>query len=246
MDVPEDGGLRPDYVLKLNSYDLGVDIELADAVQRIRFEHPETQGARGHQRQGQGVLLGREHLHARHVGPRLQGQLLQVHQRDPPVPGGHEPGHGRAFDRRPQRHRLGRRLRVGHGLRSHRPLGRRQLGGQPARGAAARRPAGHRRAHAPGRQAQGAPRSGGRLLHRRRGRARQARRRVGPHRRDGAAQPLRGRHQGGRDKARREARQGSQRPRREAAAARAEARGQHHSLQVRHTRHRPGQARRRR
>src|SRR5512145_2388631 len=43
MDVAEAGGLRPDYRLKLNSYDLGVDIELADAVQRIRFEHPEVQ-----------------------------------------------------------------------------------------------------------------------------------------------------------------------------------------------------------
>jgi benzoyl-CoA-dihydrodiol lyase len=42
MDVAEEGGLRPDYRLKLNSYDLGVDIELADAVQRIRFEHPEV------------------------------------------------------------------------------------------------------------------------------------------------------------------------------------------------------------
>ncbi len=42
MDVPENGGLRPDYVLKLNSYDLSVDIELADAIQRVRFEHPET------------------------------------------------------------------------------------------------------------------------------------------------------------------------------------------------------------
>src|SRR3954467_10813008 len=41
MDVQEDGGLRSDYRLKLNSYDLGVDIELADAIQRIRFEHPE-------------------------------------------------------------------------------------------------------------------------------------------------------------------------------------------------------------
>jgi len=40
MDVAEDGGLRPGYRLKLNSYDLGVDIELADALQRIRFEHP--------------------------------------------------------------------------------------------------------------------------------------------------------------------------------------------------------------
>ena len=41
MDVQEDGGLSTDYRLKLNSYDLGVDIELADAIQRIRFEHPE-------------------------------------------------------------------------------------------------------------------------------------------------------------------------------------------------------------
>ncbi len=42
MAVDPDGGLRPGYELKLNSYDLGVDIELADALQRIRFEHPET------------------------------------------------------------------------------------------------------------------------------------------------------------------------------------------------------------
>ncbi|MGE8670336.1 MAG: 2,3-epoxybenzoyl-CoA dihydrolase [Achromobacter mucicolens] len=42
MDVAEDGGLRPGYKLKLNSYDLGVDIELHDALQRIRFEHPEV------------------------------------------------------------------------------------------------------------------------------------------------------------------------------------------------------------
>jgi benzoyl-CoA-dihydrodiol lyase len=41
MDVREDGGLKPGYELKLNSYDLGVDIELYDAVQRLRFEHPE-------------------------------------------------------------------------------------------------------------------------------------------------------------------------------------------------------------
>src|SRR5262249_39431195 len=40
MDVQEDAGLRDDYKLKLNSYDLGVDIELADAIQRLRFEHP--------------------------------------------------------------------------------------------------------------------------------------------------------------------------------------------------------------
>ncbi|HEY7324129.1 MAG TPA: 2,3-epoxybenzoyl-CoA dihydrolase [Streptosporangiaceae bacterium] len=42
MDVDEVGGLSPGYELKLNSYDLGVDIELYDAVQRLRFEHPEV------------------------------------------------------------------------------------------------------------------------------------------------------------------------------------------------------------
>jgi len=42
MAIDEDGGLREGYKLKLNSYDLGVDIELNDAVQRIRFEHPEV------------------------------------------------------------------------------------------------------------------------------------------------------------------------------------------------------------
>jgi len=42
MDVREDAPLRPGYELKMNSYDLGVDIELYDAVQRLRFEHPEV------------------------------------------------------------------------------------------------------------------------------------------------------------------------------------------------------------
>jgi benzoyl-CoA-dihydrodiol lyase len=42
LDVDEDAGIREGYKLKLNSYDLGVDIELADALQRIRFEHPEV------------------------------------------------------------------------------------------------------------------------------------------------------------------------------------------------------------
>ena len=42
LDVAEEGGLYPGYLLKLNSYDLGVDIELHDALNRIRFEHPEV------------------------------------------------------------------------------------------------------------------------------------------------------------------------------------------------------------
>ena len=42
LDVAEDAGIRPGYKLKLNSYDLGVDVELADALNRIRFEYPEV------------------------------------------------------------------------------------------------------------------------------------------------------------------------------------------------------------
>ena len=42
MDVSEDGAVFPGYELKLNSYDIGVDIELYDAIQRLRFEHPEV------------------------------------------------------------------------------------------------------------------------------------------------------------------------------------------------------------
>src|ERR1700754_1304673 len=42
MDVDQNAGLMGDYELKLNSYDLGVDIELNDAIQRLRFEHPEV------------------------------------------------------------------------------------------------------------------------------------------------------------------------------------------------------------
>ena len=82
-DFDEDGGLRPGYKLKLNSYDLGVDIELNDAVNRIRFEHPRSAHGGHHQRARPGVLLGGQHLHARRLQPRLEGQLLQVHQRDP-------------------------------------------------------------------------------------------------------------------------------------------------------------------
>jgi len=43
LDIDEDGGIKPGYKLKLNSYDLGVDIELHDALNRIRFEHPGVQ-----------------------------------------------------------------------------------------------------------------------------------------------------------------------------------------------------------
>ena len=82
MDVDENAGLFEGYQLKLNSYDLGVDIELADAVQRLRFEHPEVKVVVLTVRQGPRLLRRRQHPHAGRLLARPQGQLLQVHQRD--------------------------------------------------------------------------------------------------------------------------------------------------------------------
>ena len=88
MDVDPAGGLFEGTELKLNSYDLGVDIELADAVQRLRFEHPEVRVRRAHVGQGERVLRRRQYKDARQGLARAQGQFLQVHQRDAPRDGG--------------------------------------------------------------------------------------------------------------------------------------------------------------
>jgi benzoyl-CoA-dihydrodiol lyase len=93
MDVQEDAGCRPnDYKLKLNSYDLGVDIELADALQRLRFEHPEvhTSSSRASSRASSAPAPTSSCWAAR---ARLQGELLQVHQRDAPRHRGHASAH---------------------------------------------------------------------------------------------------------------------------------------------------------
>ncbi len=65
MDVDPAGGLFPGYELKLNSYDLGVDIELADAVQRLRFEHPEVRTVVLRSGKDERVLRRRQYPHAR-------------------------------------------------------------------------------------------------------------------------------------------------------------------------------------
>ncbi|MBM3556249.1 MAG: benzoyl-CoA-dihydrodiol lyase [Alphaproteobacteria bacterium] len=72
LDVNEQGGLFPGYELKLNSYDLGVDIELADATQRLRFEHPEV-GA---------VILtsAKERVFCAGANIRMLGQSTHVHK----------------------------------------------------------------------------------------------------------------------------------------------------------------------
>ena len=71
MDVAEDGGLFEGYQLKLNSYDLGVDIELADALTRLRFEHPGGASCCC-ARPRQGVLRRRQYPHA--------GRLSHAHK----------------------------------------------------------------------------------------------------------------------------------------------------------------------
>ena len=72
MDVDENGGLFDGYQLKLNSYDLGVDIELADVVQRMRFEHPEV---------GAVVLRsGKERVFCAGANIRMLGGATHVHK----------------------------------------------------------------------------------------------------------------------------------------------------------------------
>src|SRR5271167_3861956 len=66
LDVAEDGGLAPGYELKLNSYDLGVDIELNDAVQRLRFEHPEIRSVI--------IASGKERVFSAGANIRMLGQ----------------------------------------------------------------------------------------------------------------------------------------------------------------------------
>ena len=138
MDVREDGGLVPGYELKLNSYDLGVDIELYDAIQRLRFEHPEV---------GAVVLTsGKERVFCAGANIRMLSQSSHgwkvnfckftnetrsaIEDASGRVPAG-VAGRGE----RPVR---GRRLRAGAGHRAHHHGRRRLHHGGAARGAAAR------------------------------------------------------------------------------------------------------------
>ena len=172
MDVDENAGLFEGYQLKLNSYDLGVDIELADAVQRLRFEHPEVKVVvlrSGKDRvfcAGANIrmLAGSSHTHkvnfckftnetrnAMEDASQASGQKYLCAIRGTAAGGGYE-------------------LALRH--RSHPAGRRRQLHRGAARAAAAGGAAGHRRPHPRHRQAQGAARPRRRLLHHRGGRAR--------------------------------------------------------------------------
>ena len=127
---------------------------------------PRGKGGGAEVGQGPRVLRRRQHPHACRLYPRSQGQLLQVHQRDAQCHGGCERGLGAEVYMCRARQRCRRRLRAGIGDRPHPAGRRRQLLRFAARAAAAGRASGHRWAHARHRQAQGAPRPGGCLLHR--------------------------------------------------------------------------------
>ena len=175
MDVDENAGLFDGYQLKLNSYDLGVDIELADAVQRLRFEHPEVKV----------VVLksGKDRVFCAGANIRMLAGSSHTHKvnfckftnetRNSMEDASRASGQKYICAR--ARHGGGRRLRAGAGDRPHPARRRRQLDGGAAGAAAAGRAAGHRRPHARHRQAQGAARSGRCLLHRRGGREGRAR-----------------------------------------------------------------------
>ena len=83
LTVDEDGGLVQGYELKMNSYDLGVDIELYDAVQRLRFEHPEVKAVVMTGGLEKMFCAGANIRMLAQSSARLEGELLQVHQRDP-------------------------------------------------------------------------------------------------------------------------------------------------------------------
>src|SRR6476620_5862436 len=183
MDVDENGGLFEGYQLKLNSYDLGVDIELADVVQRLRFEHPEVKAVvvrSGKNRvfcAGANIrmLAGSTHAHkvnfckfTNETRNGLEDSSGNSGQRFITVVNGTAAGGGYELA-----------LATDHIILAD-------------DGAAARGVAGHRRPDARGRQAQGAPRPCRFLLHHRGRHQGQARGRLAAGRRDRAQQQVRG------------------------------------------------------
>ena len=169
---------------------------------------------RAHRRRREGVLRRGEHPDAGRVVAPPQGQLLQVHQRDPQRHRGRHGALRPGLDRGRQRHRGGRRLRAGAGLRRDHPHRRPGLRRLAAGGPAAGRPARHGWAHTGGRQAPRPPGPGRRLRHPHRGQQGPPGRRVGAGRRAGAPLPLRRGRAGARDRPRRPLRPAHRRPRR--------------------------------
>ena len=159
--------LWPGYELKLNSYDLGVDIELADAVQRDALRAPRGRASWSSTSGKDRIFCSGANIYMLGSSTaRVQGELLQVHQRDAPLPRGRRaPSSGIRVARRAATAprpaaATSSRSRATRSSSSDDGNSR----GPPPRGAAARRAARHRRPHAPRRQAQGPPRPRRRVL----------------------------------------------------------------------------------
>ena len=142
LAVTPDAGLRDDYELKLNSYDLGVDIELARRRAAAALRAPRGEGGRRHRRARQGVLRRRQHPDARRVdATATRSTSASSRTRPRNAHRGRHRAVGSDVDRGRQRHRGRRRLRAGPGLRRDPARRRPGVGGVAARGAAARRAA---------------------------------------------------------------------------------------------------------
>ena len=127
LTVDEDAGLVEGYALKMNSYDLGVDIELYDAVQRLRFEHPEvkavvmTGGLEKMFCAGANIRMLAQSSHAWKVNfCKFTNETRNAHR-------GRPRDVRPDLDRRAQRHRGRRRLRARPRLRRDRAHRRRLL-----------------------------------------------------------------------------------------------------------------------
>ena len=144
IDVAEDAGIRPGYKLKLNSYDLGVDIELYDALNRIRFEHPEVRSVVVTSLKDRIFCSGANIFMLGLSTHAVESELLQVHERDAQRHRGREPAFRTQVRRGAQRFLRRRGLRARARVRRHRARRRSFVVGLAAGGSAARRPAGYR------------------------------------------------------------------------------------------------------
>ena len=238
MDVDENGGLFEGYLLKLNSYDLGVDIELADVVQRLRFEHPEVKVVVMRSAKNRvfcaganiRMLAGSTHAHkvnfckfTNETRNGMEDSSENSGQRFITVVNGSAAGGGYELA-----------LATDHIILADDGA----VGRRAARSAAARGAAGHRRPDARRRQAQGAPRPRRFLLHHRGRREGQARRAVAPRRRDRAELEARGQGRRARQGIRRRLEAQRQRQGHRADAAQARHRRDQHPLRFRQRRYR--------
>ena len=196
LQVDEDGGLVPGYELKMNSYDLGVDIELHDAVQRLRFEHPEVRCVV--------VTSGRDRTFSSGANIRMLAQSShpwkvnfckftnETRNAIEDAIGVLRPD----LPRRAERDGGRRRVRDSAGVRADPSRGRQLHRGVTAGNLAAGRAARHGRPHPGDRQTQGTQGSRRRVRHPARGRTGQDRRRLGTGRRGRAPGEFRRRRTG--------------------------------------------------